>query len=514
MALVVDPGGEADEAGQRDDAEEGDRALDQRGDVGLAGRRRVGVLRVAVQVRPRLEDREPRREVGRQHREERLGHVEDLILERRVQHHLDAAAEREDRVAVRQRQVAEAVLVVPAGRRDAHRDLDPQQRRDARDRVLLGPGTGPDRVHDDEADDLALDRVEDRARRRHEELEPVRAEAEQEAAAHLEVDPALVVLVGDLQAAGDLERERVARQLVGAVLAADDEDLVAERVGRLLDEELAAVAVLDAPLLAGLDALDGRALRREPAEVLELELLAGVEGELERGVAGGDAVVVAVGRRRREQRRPGARQRDRGERVGRQAGEERRVAGGLGGEDDAARDPLERERLVVDRVRGVDLQQRLPAQVHAVGLQEVEVRREGGDAPEVEGREAAAGLEHERRRAGGDVPELDHLDRAGGLELEARDRAAARQRPVSDLEADLAADLEHGLVEQVGEPQLHPARDVDEEDLEGVRVGRGRLHLVDGVERLGSRGALVPRRVPPRAGGEGDASPGRGRTRR
>ena len=80
---------------QREDALDRERALDQRVDVDLACSRRIR-LAAAVGRRPRLEDRELRREVVREHLEERLRHLEDLLGLERVEHDLDAALEAED----------------------------------------------------------------------------------------------------------------------------------------------------------------------------------------------------------------------------------------------------------------------------------------------------------------------------------------------------------------------------------------------------------------------------------
>ena len=170
--------------------------------------------------------------------------------------------------------------------------------------------------------------------------------------------------------------------------------------------------------------------------------------------------------------------------------------------DDAARDALERELLGLRVARRVDLEERVALEVDAVGVEEVEVRREGRDAPELGVREAVAGLQDEGRRARREVAELDDLDRPGGRE---REPQVAARRVLADLEGDLAADLEDRLVEEVAEPQRHPAGDVDEEDLPGRRRAVGlRLDRLDEREGLAAGGAEVADGVAPAAGREAD----------
>ena len=55
------------------------------------------------------------------------------------------------------------------------------------------------------------------------------------------------------------------------------------------------------------------------------------------------------------------------------------------------------------------------------------------------------------------------------------------QRPVAHLEADLAADLDDRLGEEVEQAQLHAARDVDEEDLVGLASAAGALDHLEGL---------------------------------
>ena len=146
----------------------------------------------------------------------------------------------------------------------------------------------------------------DRAAAGREELEPervVRGLGDLEDEAAVDVQPfvldGLVDVVGvvDRQPADDLDGEGLRGELVGAVLAADEQDLRAVLGDRLLDEEEAPVAVLDPPLAAGDDALDRRVRQLERREALELELLAGVERDLEDRVGViRDVVRVAVRR--------------------------------------------------------------------------------------------------------------------------------------------------------------------------------------------------------------------------
>ena len=506
-AVGPDGRGERDQARQREDVLDDERALDQRVEVDLAGSRRV-LLAASVRRRPRLEDRELRREVVRQHLEERLRHHEDLLAFERVEHHLDAATEAEDARDVPDRAAVVARLLGPAL---ADADLDAEVAGDLRD------DAGADLGEQQPGRAAADAERRDRAPAGGEELEPERVvlglgDLEDEAA--VEVQPlGLVLLVDrarvvDGQSADDLDRERLRGQLVRAVLAAHDDDLRAVLGDRLLDEEEAPVAVLDPPLLAGADALDRRVGELERREALELELLAAVERDLERRVgAVRHAVGVAVGGRAEgalEQIDPGRRQRDRVELVARQLGQQRVVAGQRLGEDDAARDALERQHLVLDAVGRVDLEQRGALQEDPVLLEEVEVRRERGDAPEREVAEPVALLEHERRRRRGDVADGDQLQRAGGEQADPQRVGVVRRR--ADLERDLAADLDDRLaVERAREAQLHAAGDVDEEDpRRRVALGR-RLDRLDGLEALGLVGALVAVEVGPLAGAEADA---------
>ncbi len=452
--------GHADRAGERDDVLQRDRAGDDRLDVeaGLVrGRQR------AVDVRCRPRDRDRRREVVRQDGEELLRHLEHLVGQRRVERHAHAAVEGDDR-----RDVAQArAVVVRAGRACSGVELDAEEAGDARDarRVRV--------VADDQKTRLATRDAErsDAAARGEEERRLARRDLQEEAAVHVHPLARRAGAAGErLEVGAALDRARVVerrgadhfdlegdgREVVRPRLPAHDEDRVAVQVEVRLDEELPAVAVDDLPFLARDDALDLGVRERDAGEVLQRELLPRRKGERERQRRRVDRPVdVAIGARVSEEVRPRGGERDRVEHVGRERCDERCVVRVRDGEDRAARDALERERLGLRRGRRVDLEQCAALQEDPVLLEEVEVRLERGDAVELDAREAAPGLEHEHGRAGRDVADLDHVDGAGRGELEAHLRRAVGERLRPDRQLGRAADGEQRLLGRVTE---QPAR--------------------------------------------------------
>ena len=93
--------------------------------------------------------------------------------------------------------------------------------------------------------------------------------------------------------------------------------------------------------------------------------------------------------------------------------------------DDVAGDALEGDGFGLRRRCGVELQHRAAFDEYPVVLEEVEVRLDLGDAPELgQARNSAARLQHEARRRRTDVAQLDDLDRAVSVKCETRDGAA------------------------------------------------------------------------------------------
>ena len=328
--------GDRDRPGERDHVSQDDRAGDDRLQVEADGvRARDGT----VDVRRRARDHDRRRESGRQDVEELLRDRERLVGERRVERHSDAALEAQDPGDVAERRV------VARARRDTDADLQAELRGDpgavlSREAEIMAARAAGLRVVDDHEPGHASGQPDhvDAAAGGEEEGRVGRADLQQEATVHVRPHGRALRRVGcaciervrvvERRAADDLEQERQRCEVVGALLAADDEDRVAVRVGLALDEELGAVAVQHLPFGAGDDALDLRVLQRQPVEArVELDLTAIAERECR-----------LRARVRAERGHPARRERDLAERVGRQRAEQRAVLARRYGEDRVAGD--------------------------------------------------------------------------------------------------------------------------------------------------------------------------------
>ena len=143
----------------------------------------------------------------------------------------------------------------------------------------------------------------------------------------------------------------------------------------------------------------------------------------------------------------------------------------------------EGERLGLLELGGVDLQCALGEQEHAELLEHLEVRLQGGDAPELRGgAERVAHVEHELAGGGAHGAELDDLELAAEGQIEHLARGV-------DLQSGLGLHLHQRFLDEPGGLQRDAAGQLDEEHLGGT----------DDLDLLGPRGPGVALGVRPGA---------------
>ena len=461
VAVDVAGRGERDEAAQRNGVEQLDAALDVGGHIEL------GVhpyAFAAVDLRRRRIHRNRGRRIVGQQSQETLRNLEHLLAQRGVEHDHHGAAQLEDAVQGRG-----LVAAVGAVRRRAQAQLQIEHHRDTRQAGAAAVG-----VDDQQADRLAV-----QAQRRnlglglHEDLKTLGRDAQEEAAEQPHRVGGVFVrgaVFLDLERTDDFYRERLGRQYKGLALGQQVE--FAGRGGRLEEIRGAEFAVGflgdDLPLLALDDgAHNGAAAVRH--EVLDRR--GGRVGVYVAQIpAGGGQIDFAQYRTRQG------------------TGAQREVL-----LDGVTRNALQRDLFSLGRRSGVYLQHRAAVGEDAVVLEEVEVRLDLRNAPELgRARHGVAGLQHEARRRRADIAQLDYLDGAVGVHAEAFYGAAVGQHVVADFQRHAAADVDDGLVGKAQALQLDAAGNINVENLAG-RLAALAVVLLERADDLEALRAVLAR---------------------